>query len=190
MILLTIGVLLWAFAHLIKSILPGLRAALVGKLGENPYKGLVALDIVIAIVLMVFGWRSAAIDIWYVPPLAGSPYVTAALVLIAFVLMGAANAPTNIKRFLRHPMLTGVVVWAIAHLLANGDNRSVVLFGGLGVWAALEIVLVSRRDGEWIKPEPVPVAKDVTLIVVGSVLFALVAYFHEFLFGVAPIPAL
>ncbi|MFV2091166.1 MAG: NnrU family protein, partial [Pseudomonadales bacterium] len=119
------------------------------------------------------------------PPLAAMPYVVAVLVLIAFVLMGAANAPTNIKRLLRHPMLTGVIVWGIAHLLANGDNRSVVLFGGLSIWAVIEIFTISRRDGAWTKPATVPLAKEPILIGIGFVLFALVLYFHNFLFGVA-----
>ena len=92
---------------------------------------------------------------------------------------------TNIKRFIRHPQLTGVVVWAIAHLLANGDSRSVVLFGGLGVWAVIAIFTINNRDGEWERPEPVPAAKDITLVAIGAVLTAVVAYFHEYLSGVA-----
>ena len=111
MTLLTLGVLLWAFVHLFPSLMPGPRASLMARLGENPYKGLFALDIVISILLMVFGWRSADVAIWYNPPLADFPYPIALGVLAAFVLMGAANAPTNIKRFLRHPMLTGIIVW-------------------------------------------------------------------------------
>lgn len=188
MTLLTLGVLLWACVHLFPSLMPGSRTALIAKLGENPYKGLFALDLVIAILLMVFGWRSVSLEMWYTPPLAGSPYLVALLVLGAFVLMGAANAPTNIKRFLRHPMLIGVLVWGIAHLLANGDNRSTVLFGGLAVWAAIAIFTISRREGEWTKPDAVPVTKDVVLVAIGFVLFAVVAYFHDYLSGVTLIP--
>ena len=109
------------------------------------------------------------------------------LVLIAFVLMGAANAPTNIKRFLRHPLLMGVVIWGSAHLLANGDNRSTILFGGLTIWAAVAIFSISRRDGQWLKPDAVPVAKDVVLTVIGAVIFAVVVFFHEYLAGVPAI---
>lgn len=184
MILLILGVLLWACVHLFPSLMPDARTRLMNKLGEGPYKGLFALDLVIAIVLMVFGWRSVSAEYWYSPPLAGTPIMTFALVFIAFALMGAANAPTNIKRFLRHPMLTGVIVWSIAHLLANGDNRSVVLFGGLGLWAAVAMVSISRRDGVWDKPAPVPIMKDVVLLVIGGVLTVAVAYFHEYLSGV------
>jgi uncharacterized membrane protein len=184
MVLLVIGVLLWTCIHLFPSMLPAARTSLIGRLGEGPYKGLFALDLVIAILLMVFGWRSAGLSLWYVPPLASTPLAIAPLVAIAFILMGAANAPTNIKRFLRHPMLTGVMVWGVAHLLANGDNRSVVLFGGLTLWAGIAMITISRRDGAWVKPAPVPLLKDLTLVVIGLVLTAVVAYFHEYLSGV------
>jgi uncharacterized membrane protein len=185
MIMLSLGVLLWAFVHLFPSFLPGTRTALINRLGEGPYKGLFALDLVIAILLMVFGWRSAGMEMWYSAPLAGQNEITGLLVLASFVFLGAANVPTNIKRVLRHPMLTGVAVWAGAHLLANGDNRSVVLFGGLLLWSLISIVTISRREGAWEKPDPVPVQKDVVLILIGGVLTAAVAYFHAYLSGVS-----
>ena len=184
MTLLILGVLLWTLVHLFPSLMPGARSRLISKLGEGPYKGLFALDLVIAILLMVFGWRSTQPESWYAAPLAGVNLVTSALVLAAFVLMGAANAPTNIKRYLRHPMLTGVIVWGVAHLLANGDNRSVILFGTLSAWAVVAIVAINRREGEWAKPEAVPVSKDIVLVVIGAVLTAVVAFFHEYLSGV------
>lgn len=184
MTLLILGVLLWAFVHLFPSLMPAARSALIDKLGEGPYKGLFALDLVIAILLMVFGWRSITPEIWYTAPLAGAVPVVTVLVLIAFVLMGAANAPTNIKRYLRHPMLTGVIVWGVAHLLGNGEDRSVVLFGALSIWAAIAMVTINRRDGAWEKPEAVPVSKDVVLVVIGVVLTAVVAFFHEYLSGI------
>lgn len=184
MTMLIIGVLLWIAVHLSPSVLPGVRSALIGKLGEGPYKGLFALDVVIAILLMLFGWRSATPEHWYTPPLAGMPGAVFPLVVIAFVLMGAANAPTNLKRHLRHPMLTGVIVWAGAHLLANGDSRSVILFGGLGLWAAIAILTINRRDGAWEKPAAVAASKDIVLVMIGAALTALVALFHGYLSGV------
>ena len=187
MVLLTLGVLLWALVHLFPSVMPAARSSLVEKIGEGPYKGLFTLDLVVAILLMVFGWQSVNVELWYVPVLVGSPRLVAVLVLVAFILLGAANAPTNIKRFLRHPMLVGIIVWSVAHLLANGENRSVVLFGGLGLWAVIEIFAINRREGEWLKPAAVPLAKDAVLAVIGVVIFGVFAYFHEFLFGVAPI---
>ncbi len=185
MVMLTLGVLLWAIVHLFPSLTPGVRSRLIEKVGEGPYKGLFAVDIVLAILLMVFGWRSMPMEMWYTPPLHGTPAIAAVLVLVAFVLMGAANAPTNVRRVLRHPMLTGVIVWGGAHLLVNGDNRSVVLFGGLIIWAVIAIVSISKREGEWTKPGAVPLSGDIVLVVVGALLTAVVAYFHEYLSGVA-----
>lgn len=183
MILLVLGVLLWACVHLFPSLMPAARSRLIERLGEGPYKGLFAVDLVIAILLMVFGWRSATPIQLYEPPLGGAVPIMFVLIWSAFVLMGAANAPTNIKRYLRHPMLTGVAVWGTAHLLANGDSRGVVLFGGLSIWAGLTIATINRRDGAWEIPPVVPVSRDVMLVVIGAVLTAIVAFFHEYLSG-------
>jgi len=74
-------------------------------------------------------------------------------------------------------------------LLSNGDSRSIALFGGFAVWAILEIVFINKRDGEWQKPDSVPLLKDVITAVVTAVVFAALVYFHASLFGVSPIPA-
>lgn len=189
MTLLIIGVVLWSAVHLFPSLLPATRGKLIERLGDGPYRGLFALDIVIAIVLMVVGWRSAAVEAVYVPPLYGNPIVTA-MVLLSFILFGAAKAPGNIKRFLRHPMLMGMAVWAGAHLLANGDNRSVVLFGGLGLWAIVSMLVISRREGAWEKPAAAPLTRDLMTLLISSALFALVIYFHKSVLGVSPLPAM
>ena len=189
MIWLIIGVLLWSVVHLFPSVMPAQRARLQQALGEAKYKGLFSLDTVIALVLIVIGWKNAEVQAIYNPPLYGSPIVTA-LMFVSFLLFAAASAPGNIKRFIRHPMLTGMALWGVAHLLANGDNRSIVLFGGLGLWAIIEIVMISRREGEWQKAKAVPVAKDVMTVVATSVIFAIVIYGHEWLFGVPPLPGL
>lgn len=189
MTLLIIGVLLWSASHLFPSLMPETRTRLIERIGNKPYRGLFALDIVIALVLIVLGWRSAAIAPVYVPPLYGSPIVTG-MMLLSFILFAAANAPGNIKRLLRHPMLTGMAVWAGAHLLANGDNRSVVLFGGLGAWAIIAMLTISLRDGGREKPGAVPFSRDLMTIVASAALFAIVIYFHEAVIGVSPLPTM
>lgn len=189
MVLLIAGVLLWSVVHLFPSVLPNTRANLIGKLGYGPYRGLFALDILIALVLIVIGWRAADVELVYAPPLFGSPVVTV-LMFVSFVLFAAANAPGNIKRMLRHPMLTGTVVWSVAHLLANGDSRSVVLFGGIGLWALISIFTINRRDGEWAKPEAVPLVRDAMTVVGSVVIFAIVLFLHPYLFGVSPLPGI
>lgn len=181
------GVVFWSGIHLFPSLAPTARANLAGKLGENGYKGLFALDTLIALGLIIYGWRSADVAAWYVPPLLGSPVVTL-LVLLAFFLFAAANAPGNTRRFLRHPMLIGVIVWGLAHLLANGENRSVVLFGGFALWALISIITINRRDGRWQKPAAVSPLKDVMTAVASVVVFAIVLFGHQWAFGVSPLP--
>ncbi|MCJ7815267.1 MAG: NnrU family protein, partial [Xanthomonadales bacterium] len=76
--------------------------------------------------------------------------------------------------------------WGMGHLLANGENRSIVLFAGLAIWAVIEIPLLNRRDGAWIKPDPVPAKKDLILVVAGLVVYVIVAVSHQWLFGFSP----
>jgi len=187
--LLIIGVLLWSAVHLFPSLMPTTRARLIERIGNKRYRALFALDIVIALVLMVLGWKSAAIAPVYLPPLYGSPIVTG-MMLLSFILFAAANAPGNIKRMLRHPMLTGMAVWAGAHLLANGDYRSLILFGGLGAWAIIAMLTISRRDKGWVKPAAVPFSRDLMTIAASAALFALVIFLHETVIGVSPLPTM
>ena len=188
MTLLIAGVVLWSFAHLVPAALPGVRANLIAKLGEGPYKGLFALDIIIALALIVFGWKSAIPAALYAPPLYGSPIPSAFLVL-AILLLVASSLPNNLKRFIRHPQMASVVCWSAGHLLTNGDSRSLVLFGGFAVWAILEVVFINKRDGEWQKPNSVPLLSDAITAVVAVAVFAALVYFHASLFGVAAVPA-
>ncbi|RLQ23566.1 NnrU protein [Seongchinamella sediminis] len=185
MALLTLGVLLWAVTHLLPSISAPARAALVARIGENGYKGLFSLLTLAALALIIVGWRS--IDqpgYLYTLPL-WTRHLGMLLVLVAFILFVASGQPTRIKQYLRHPQLTGVILWAGAHLMMNGDARSLVLFGGLGLWALLEIIFINRRDGEWLKPEPPGIAQDLKLLVIAVLVYAAVAWAHRWLAGVA-----
>ena len=184
--LLITGIAVWCIAHLFPSVLPAKREALIARLGNNPYRGLFALVILASLVTIVLGWRSATPAAVYAPPMQGSPIISV-LVFLAFVLFVAARARTNLKRLLRHPQLTAVIVWSAAHLLANGDTRSIALFGSLGIWAVLEIVLINRRDGPREKPGAVAITSDLVVVAIAAVAFAVIFYFHAALFGVSPV---
>ena len=184
--LLITGLVLWSLVHLYPSLASQSRDGMVARLGNNAYRGVFALLMLVALAMIIFGWKSAAPSGIYAPPLSGNLLVSV-LMLIAFILFVAAQAKTNIKRLLRHPQLTGVIVWGVAHLLANGDSRSVALFGGLGVWAFVEIVLINRRDGAWQKPAAAPARTDVIVIIISAIAFAVILHFHQWLFGVSPI---
>jgi len=149
--LLVAGVLLWSVVHLFPAIATGGRRALVARLGDGPYRGLFALLIVCSLVCIVLGWRSTTPVAVYTPAPAMRS-VTLGLMVVALILFVSARAPTDIKRLIRHPQLTGVLTWAVAHLLSNGDSRSLVLFGGIGVWTIVEMFVINARDGRWRKP--------------------------------------
>lgn len=185
---LLVGVLLFCVTHLFHAVLPHSRDRLVRQLGENAYRGVFSLIIVGALILIVLGWKSTVATAVYRPPMSPGP-VPAVLVLIGIVLFVASRVPGNLKRLLRHPQMIGTLCWGVAHLLTNGDSRSVTLFGGLTVWAALEILLINRRDKPWQKPPPAAVTLDIITVLVGAAAFLALAYFHATLFGVVPIPA-
>ena len=175
MTLLILGLALWVGAHFFKRLAPGPRAAM----GEKA-KGPVALLILLSVVLMVLGYRGAEWDAVY-DPIAGMGHLNNLLMLVSLFLFGAGSAKGVVASKLRHPMLWGMVVWAAAHLLVNGDQASVVLFGGLGLWALAEMVLINRAEGPWTPPAPGPIAKDGKNVVIALVLYAIIAGIHIWL---------
>jgi uncharacterized membrane protein len=187
MVLLILGVLIWSGVHLIPSRGVAMRAAWIEKLGEGPYKGLFALSLVAAITLMVLGWRSTAPVAFWGAPAWGAGFAHVAM-FVSLVLFMGSNVPTNIKRYVRHPQLTGVAVWSLAHLVMNGDLRALVLFGGIGLWAVVEIVSINARDGEWVKPEPLPLVAEVKPLVAGVIGYAVLVFAHPYLSGVPVYP--
>jgi len=144
MTLLILGVVLWIVGHLWRRFLPGLYASL-GKAGY----GVSALLIVASVVLMYFGYgaaKTAYVHVW-APP-AFLFYVNNILIVLAFYTYFATATPRGtvwLVGNLKHPQLTGFKIWAIAHLLVNGDLGSIILFGGLIGWAVLEVILINRQ---------------------------------------------
>lgn len=177
------GLMLWSVVHLFPVLAPGLRQFLVGRMGEKGYKGLFALLIVLSVVLIVYGWRHVIPTHAYLLPPAFK-HVAMFLIVVAFILMGAAQYPTRIKRIVRHPQLTGVMTWAVAHLLLNGDSRSILLFGWLGVWALLEIILINRREGAWVKPESPTWGREFRGVAITVVVIVVVVFIHPYIAGV------
>ena len=185
MALLIGGLLIFTIVHLMPAASPGTRTRLAATLGENAYRGIYSVVILASLVLIVFGWKAAVPVPVYQPP-AGGGAVISALVFFAFVMFVTSKARTNYRRLVRHPQMIAVILWAVAHLLVNGDSRSVLLFGGLGVWAIFEIVLCNKRDGEWNKPDIVPFSADLIVVVIAGAAFAAFFFLHMALFGVLP----
>ena len=183
---LVLGVLLWSAVHLLPSAGAPVRARAVERLGQA-YQGVFALAILTSIGVMVLGWRSTLPTAVYTPPAWGSAAANV-LVFLALLLFAASGMTTNIKRIVQHPQLTGMATWAAAHLLSNGELRSLVLFGGLGLWAIAAILFINRRDGAWEKPEPQPVAGEWKPLAAAIVGFAVLYLLHPYIAGVSATP--
>ena len=187
MLWLAFGVLLWSGVHALRSAAGSLRARLIASMGEDKYKAAFALAILASLALMIVGWRAATPVAVYQPPGWGRA-AAVFLMLLAFVLFAASAMATNIKRFIRHPQLTGVLLWAVAHLLSNGDGRSLVLFGVLGSWALVEMPLISRREGPWRRPGAQPLQAELKPLLGGVIGYLVFFVAHPYLFGVSPTP--
>ena len=179
MTLLIIGLLLWIGAHLFKRLAPGPRAAMQDRMGDAS-KGVIALVLVGSIVLMVIGYRAAdSAFLWGRSP--ATTGINNLLMLVSVALFGLGNSKSRLRKKMRHPMLTGVIVWAAAHILVNGDTASLVLFGGMTVWALLEMALINRADPQFVPYEGGSVAGDIKLGIITIVVFAVIAAIHTWL---------
>ena len=181
MSLLVAGLVLFTAIHLIPSA-PRLRAALVERLGAKPYRGAFSAVALLSLAAVVWGFSGSPIDEVYAPPAWGHQ-ASMILVPISLVLFAAAKLPTRIRALVRHPMLLGLLLWALAHLLSNGEARSVVLFGGFALFAAVEIVSAVAR-GKNPPAEPAPrTVMDIAAVIGGVIVAGLLAALHGTLFG-------
>jgi uncharacterized membrane protein len=182
MTLLITGLVLWVVGHYLKRLAPSLRASMGGA-GQ----AVVTVLIVAGLVAMIFGYRAAPFTAVWQP----APWLTGInnlLMLLAFYTFGASaakGAKVWLGTKLRHPQLTGFGIWAVAHLLVNGDLASIILFGGLLVWAFVSARLINAAEGPWTVPPRAPVKKEIVLGVITLVLFTVTALIHLWL-GVSP----
>ena len=175
MIWLILGVLLWSGAHMFKRLAPKARRGM-----GDAAKGLVAAASVIAVVLMVIGYRMADPDfLWALGPWA--IHLNNTLMLISVAPFGLANSKSRLRPMLRHPMLTGMILWSVAHLLVNGDLPSLVLFGGLGLWAVIEILLINRAEPKWTPPKGLSARGDAIWLAASAVAFVVIVGLHMWL---------
>jgi uncharacterized membrane protein len=182
-----LGLVVFLGAHVFVSMRDE-RAALISKLGMGPYRGLFSLVSIVGLVLICYGfatYRAAGlIPVWY-PPL-WTHHLVEALMWPASIMVAAAYIPGNIKRVLKHPMLTGVKTWAFAHLCANGDLGGIILFGSVLAWAVYDRVTLKRRGDPGAPAIPVGGLKnDIIAVAVGTIIYlALGVVFHPIVIGV------
>lgn len=175
MLLLILGVALWWGAHLFKRFAPSVREPMGDK-----GKGVVALALVVSILLMIFGYRMAdGAFFWGRHP--ATVGINNLLVLIAIYMMSPAPKKGKLLASMRHPMLIGFLLWAVAHLLVNGDVPSFILFGGLALWTVVEMIVINRAEPEWTPREPGPISKDAIFFGASIVLLLAIGYVHGLL---------
>ena len=190
MTLLILGLALFLGVHSTRIVADGWRTATIARVGEKPWKGVYSLLSIAGFVLLVIGYGAARQSpvVLFAPPV-WTRHLAALLTIPAFVLLAAAYVPGNaIKRAVGHPMMAGVKVWALAHLLANGTLADVLLFGTFLAWAVLGFIAARRRDRAAGTTYPAgPGSRTAIAIVVGLVAWAVFAFaLHRPLIGVAP----
>ena len=173
-----------------------LRSGLIERFGEGTFKAVFSVISVIGLALIILGYGKMQVlagknpQIWTPPT--WTAHISLLLMVFSMVLLVAAYVPSNIKRIVGHPMLAAVKIWAFAHLLANGDLASMVLFGSFLAYAVVDRFSVKRRTAA-----PAAAAAsggiqgDVISVVGGLALYAAFVFFlHEWLIGVAPLPGI
>ena len=163
------------------------RAALVARLGESTYKLLYSAVALIGLVLIVWGfarYRAAGpIDLWYPPT--WTRHVTVALAWPAIILIVASYSRGRIYATLKHPFLAGVKLWAVAHLISNGDLGSIILFGSVLAWSVYDRISLKRRSDPGAPSIRVGGPRnDVIAVVVGTLLFLVLGFLHPQFIGV------
>ena len=189
MVVLILGLALFLGTHSISIVAPGLRDAVLARLGEGGWKVVYSLISLAGFVLMCYGFGLARHQpiVVYVPP-AWIRNFALILMLPVFPLLFAASLPGRIQRKLKHPMLAGVKFWAFAHLLANGMLADVLLFGGFLIWAVADRISFKRRPPQKLRMAPERPWNDAVAVVVGLAVYALfIGWIHVHLFGVSPL---
>lgn len=176
--LLLLGLILWIAAHYFKRLAPEARA----RMGD-PGKGVVAVGIGLGLLAIILGYRWADfIPVWSPPAFA--THINNLLMILAVFIFGMSATTGRLRGRMRYPQLMAVVIWAVAHLLVNGDLASILLFGGMLAWALGSMALINRAE-VWDRPEPGPAKNDIKLLVITVVVFSVIAGVH-ILLGVWP----
>src|ERR1700716_951335 len=187
LLVMILGLVLFLGVHTLTT-QRGLRARLIALAGEGGDKIGYALASVAGLVLIVWGFAdyraTGWIGVWYPPKVL--KHVTVALMLPAVILVVAAYIRGRIYTMVKHPMLSGVKLWAAAHLRANGDLGSIILFGSFLGWAVFDRVSLKHRADAGAPPIPVGgLGNDLIAVAVGFVAYLALAFaFHPVVIGV------
>jgi uncharacterized membrane protein len=192
LLVMILGLVLFLGVHTLTT-QRALRARLIASWGEAGYKIGYALVALLGLALIVWGFAdyraTGWIDVWH-PPKAFK-HIAVALMLPAVILVVASYLRGRIYTALKHPMLAGVKLWAAAHLLANGDLGSIILFGSFLAWAGFDRVSLKHRSDIGAPPIPVGgIGNDLIAVAVGIVAYLALAFvFHPVVIGVPVVGA-
>ena len=189
MVTLAFGLIVFFALHLI-PMRPAWRAGLVTRLGRGAYLGLFSLVSVIGLILIVKGYGQMQSlgrtnpQLWSPPR--WSRHITMLLMIPAFILLVAAYVPSRIRTAVKHPMLAAIKLWALAHLISNGDLASVMLFGTFLIWAIEDRISVKRRDALGpLGAKTGAAVNDIAVVAGGLLLYSLMLFWgHARLIGV------
>jgi uncharacterized membrane protein len=188
---MVIGLILFFAIHLVPANVE-LKNGLIARFGAVGYKAIFGVFSLVGLALIVLGFYKLQLHpgknpILWDPP-TWSRHLALALMLPAMVALVATYIPSHIHVILKHPMLVAIKIWALAHLLANGDLAALVLFGSFLAFAVYDRISVKKRgdlgplgkgSGPWIN--------DVIVVVLGVALYALIVlYLHQLVIGVSP----
>ena len=192
MLFLVLCLALFFLTHLLKVFALQFRARMIAKLGEGPFKGLYSVASLITLGLVIYAFGEARQEtgmLWY-PPVWTS-HLAVTLMLPAMICLIASLIPAgHIAVKTKHPLILSVKIWALAHLLANGETSSILLFASFLAWGVVMRISLKRREraGEKVLRPFVSGRYDVVAIVGGIVLWgAFILKLHEWLIGVQPI---
>lgn len=181
------GLALFLGVHTFTTLRPQ-RAAVIARLGEGGYKAIYSLLSFAGLALIVWGFslyrQTGWINVWH-PPVA-MRHIAVALMLPAVILVVASYIRGRIYTAVKHPMLAGVKLWAVLHLLANGDLGAIVLFGSILGWAVYDRISLKHRTDPGAPPIPVGgLVNDAIAVAVGIVAYLALAFaFHPLVIGV------
>ncbi len=165
----------------------GWRTRQIARLGENRWKAIYALASLAGLVLTVWGYGlTRAVPDWWSPP-AWTRAVALLLMIPSFVLLTAAFVSGNhFKTALGHPMVAGVMIWALAHLIANGRPGDLLLFGAFFAWTIVAFIAARRRDrAAGTGYPPGTLSGNLRATAIGFIAWALFVYYgHQWLIGV------
>ena len=183
--ILILGLVVFLGAHTFASF-RGARAAAIERLGYG-YRALFALAALAGVVLISWGFglyrQTGWVDVWNPP--AFMRHITVGLMWFSIVLVAAAFLPGHIKTRAKHPLVTGIKIWAFAHLLSNGDLGSILLFGSFLAWAVYARITAKQREFVSIRAADAGWTNDAIAVVIGTVIYLALGYaFHPALIGV------